>query len=196
MFIRGCGLWLMTISTKDRLIVFLRATAFSGLNSCLAGSFGPLSVIAPGALFGFSLAYAIDKTIQPLEFRRMASVAAASTLSFIVALLVCVSSASLRYCDLGIWSTAIHGAAAGGSGSLCLALSLAAMVRRLRSWRFVCAMSCAGAILGGFCEMAAMFILFHTRLVEPLSSVPLILIWQVGVGAVVAITAKTSGRIT
>ncbi|TWU11535.1 hypothetical protein CA54_03420 [Symmachiella macrocystis] len=183
----------MTVSTKDQLIVFFGASLYSGILSGFAASIPLLGTLAPGALFGFWLAWAIDTTIHPLQFRQVATLVASATVSYIIALIISVNF-PLRELNIGMWSVAVQGALAGGAGAFGLALSTVATIPQLRSWQLLFAMSVAGAALGGLCELAAMYILFHTGLVEPISNVPLFMSWQIGVGATLPLTAKFANR--
>jgi hypothetical protein len=158
---------------------------FSGLCSGVSIVLpGPFLFIAPGFFFGVAIANAFDASVRRLTTAQWNTIAAASTVGYIAALVSFFLSSMLPAIDNGLLSGAFLGAIAGSAGGLFVAISIANAISASSPVRTLLLIPSAGALFGAAFIVVGVYLSDHTPLRHPFDDFVSYAIWQSGVASV------------
>lgn len=176
----------LTSMKYKQTLIFVYCALTSGLASELSVVLKPLGVIAPGILFGLALCYAVSVISERSTTISQTMIVVASTISYLVAEIVGVSSARLPGFNNGYVYGGIAGALAGFMGSLGVASALAYCENSLRSIGQVALTSLTGMVAGIAFTTVGVYISDSTPLGHPFDDFLTFPLWQVSVATAIS----------
>jgi hypothetical protein len=117
--------------TRNSIVVFSLAGFVSGLASGASVLLPPLSMVAPGLLFGIAISHSFHATASVLSSTQRIRLIVASTIAFLIAIVATMLSSRLPGFDNGLFYSAIAGGLGGTAGAFVLTLAIVLLVQEM-----------------------------------------------------------------
>jgi hypothetical protein len=186
-----CG-YIPMMKTSLPFLTFPLAGLCYGICSGFSVILQPLGIIAPGIFFGLALVYSFDASVTLLSAGKRATIIAASTCGYIIAIVASLLSARLPGFDNGLLYGVYAGTIAGGVGAIVVATSLAVVVSALSPVRTLLIVTLAGSIFGAGFMYVGIYISDRTPFGHPFDDFVSFPLWHAGVASVVPLRTRSS----